>query len=108
MTPEQRRGNILSLEKMVASNPGNVKAWNQLGHLYIDSNQPGQGIKAFKKVVELDPENAHAWTDLGIMHQKNGQPVEAIAAYGVKLVYGTGIDPLPVGMTCRERQRQDG
>jgi cytochrome c-type biogenesis protein CcmH/NrfG len=81
MTPEQRRGNILALEKAVASNPNNVKAWNQLGHLYMDSNQPRQGINAFNKVVELNPNNAHAWTDLGIMYRKNRQAVKAIAAF---------------------------
>jgi cytochrome c-type biogenesis protein CcmH/NrfG len=81
MTPEQRRSNILALEKAVASDPGNVKAWNQLGHLYLESNQSRQGIKAFNKVVELNPNNAHAWTDLGIMYRKNKQPVEAIAAF---------------------------
>jgi cytochrome c-type biogenesis protein CcmH/NrfG len=81
LTPEQKRSKILELEKRVASNPGDVKAWNELGHLHLDGRQPKEGIRAFKKVVELNPNNAHAWTDLGIMYRQNKQPVEAIGAF---------------------------
>ena len=81
LTPEQKRSKILELEKKVASNPSDVQAWNELGHLYLHDHQPKQGIPAFKKVLELNPKNAHAWTDLGIMYRHNKQPVEAVEAF---------------------------
>jgi cytochrome c-type biogenesis protein CcmH/NrfG len=81
LTPEQKKTKILELEKKVALNPSDVRAWNELGHLYLNEHQPEQGVQAFKKVVELNPKNAHAWTDLGIMYRQNKQPVEAVAAF---------------------------
>lgn len=81
LTPEQKRNKILELEKKVASNSSDGQAWNELGHLYLDTHQPEQGIQAFKKVLELNPKNAHAWTDLGIMYRQNKQPVEAVKAF---------------------------
>lgn len=81
LTPEQKRSKILDLEKKVASNPDDGQAWDELGHLYLNDQQPKQGIRAFKKVLDLNPNNAHAWNDLGIMYRQNKQPVEAVAAF---------------------------
>jgi cytochrome c-type biogenesis protein CcmH/NrfG len=81
LTPEQKRSKILELEKRVATNPDDGRAWNELGHLYLNDHQPKQGIRAFKKVLDLNPNNAHAWTDLGIMYRQDKQPVEAVAAF---------------------------
>ena len=81
LTPEQKRSKMLELEKKVASNPDDGEAWNELGHLYLNDQQPKQGIRAFKKVLALNPNNAHAWNDLGIMYRQNKQPVEAVAAF---------------------------
>jgi cytochrome c-type biogenesis protein CcmH/NrfG len=81
LTPEQKRSKILELEKRVATNPDDGRAWNELGHLYLNDHQPKQGIRAFKKVLDLNPNNAHAWTDLGIMYRQDKQPVAAVAAF---------------------------
>ncbi|MBW2601956.1 MAG: tetratricopeptide repeat protein, partial [Deltaproteobacteria bacterium] len=81
LTPEQKRSKISDLEKKVASNPDDGKAWNELGHLYLNERQPKQGIQAFKKFLELNPNDSHAWNDLGIMYRQNKQPAEAVAAF---------------------------
>ena len=81
LTPEQLRIKISDLEKKVASNPDDGKAWNELGHLYLNDRQSKQGIQAFKKFLELNPNDSHAWNDLGIMYRQNKQPAEAVAAF---------------------------
>jgi len=72
---------ILELEKQVASEPGNIEAWTQLGNLYFDGNQIKQAIKAYKKSLGLSPYNPNVWTDLGVMYRRNKQPVEALGAF---------------------------
>ena len=80
MTPQQGQ-RILELEKEVATNPGNGEAWTELGHLYFDSNDPKQAIRAYKKALDLNSYDANVWTDLGVMYRRDKQPLEALAAF---------------------------
>jgi len=80
LTPQQGQ-RILDLEKEVAENPGNGEAWTELGHLYFDSNDPKQAIRAYKKSLDLNPYSADVWTDLGVMYRRDKQPFEALAAF---------------------------
>lgn len=79
--PPQLGQRILELEKEVATNPGNGEAWTELGHLYFDTNDPKQAIRAYKKSLDLNPYSADVWTDLGVMYRRDKQPFEALAAF---------------------------
>lgn len=56
MTPEQARV-LLSLERETATNPDNVQAWTQLGHIYFDTDQPQKAIEAYDKALALESDN---------------------------------------------------
>jgi cytochrome c-type biogenesis protein CcmH/NrfG len=80
LMPKQGR-RILELEREVASNPGNVEVWTELGNLYFDDNQLKQAIRSYKQALDLNPHNADVWTDLGVMYRRNKQPFEAMVAF---------------------------
>lgn len=80
LTPQQGQ-RILELEKEVAGNPANAEAWAELGHLYFDSNDPKQAIRAYQKSLDLNPYDADVWTDLGVMYRRTKKPFEAMAAF---------------------------
>jgi len=73
--------NILSLEQAVASDPTNIQAWTNLGHVYFDTNNPPKAIRAYEKSLELSPDNPNVLTDLGVMYRRSGQPEKALEAF---------------------------
>jgi len=72
---------IANLEAEVTANHDNVDAWTQLGHLYYDSDQPENAIKAYTHSLKLQPDNADVWTDIGVMYRRNKQPDKAIESF---------------------------
>lgn len=80
LTREQA-SNILRLEQEVATNPTNVDAWTQLGHVYFDTNNPAKAIRAYEKSLDLRPDDPNVLTDLGVMYRRNGQPDKALATF---------------------------
>jgi tetratricopeptide (TPR) repeat protein len=78
---KQAAAAIIQFEAEVTTNPGNVDAWTQLGHLYFDSDQPKKAIKAYSKSLELRPEDANVWTDLGVMYRRDKQFEKAIESF---------------------------
>ncbi len=80
MTPEQARV-LLSLEREVATNPDNVQAWTQLGHVYFDTDQPQKAIEAYDKSLALEPDNPDVLTDQGVMYRRIGDAAKAVAAF---------------------------
>ena len=72
---------IAALERQTQADPGNVKAWTELGNAYFDSNQYEASIRAYRKSLELDPGNPNVWTDMGVMYRRSGKPEEAIKAF---------------------------
>lgn len=80
LTREQA-SDILRLEQEVATNPTNVDAWTQLGHVYFDTNNPAKAIRAYEKSLELRPDDPNVLTDLGVMYRRNGQPDKALAKF---------------------------
>jgi cytochrome c-type biogenesis protein CcmH/NrfG len=72
---------IAALERQTQAEPGNVKAWTELGNAYFDSNQYEASISAYRKSLELDPGNPNVWTDMGVMYRRAGKPEEAIKAF---------------------------
>lgn len=78
-TDYQRR--IVEAEKIVAQDPQNAQAWNQLANDYFDTDQPQKAVNAYAKVLELEPNNVNAMTDQGIMYRKIGWYDKAIANF---------------------------
>jgi len=72
---------IAALERQTQAEPGNAKAWTELGNAYFDSNQYEKSISAYRKSLELDPGNPNVWTDMGVMYRRSGKPEEAIKAF---------------------------
>jgi cytochrome c-type biogenesis protein CcmH/NrfG len=74
-------GAIAMMEKAVAANPNDVKAWIGLGNNYFDTGQHEKSIQAYRKSLALDPNNPDVWTDMGIMYRRSGNPQEAIRSF---------------------------
>lgn len=80
LSPEQARV-LESLKQAVAADPGNVRAWTQLGHLYFDTDHFAQAIAAYTRSLELEPDNADVVTDLGVMYRRSGESAKAIESF---------------------------
>lgn len=76
----QAKEAISNLEAEVTANPDSVEAWTRLGHLYFDTEQIKNAIKAYSKSLELQP-NADVWTDQGVMYRRDKQPHKAIESF---------------------------
>jgi cytochrome c-type biogenesis protein CcmH/NrfG len=48
---------IAALERQTEANPGDTKAWTELGNAYFDAGQFEKSISAYRKSLELDPSN---------------------------------------------------
>jgi len=77
----QAKEAISNLEAEVTANPDSVEAWTRLGHLYYDTEQIENAIKAYTKSLELQPGNADVWTDQGVMYRRNKQPQKALESF---------------------------
>jgi cytochrome c-type biogenesis protein CcmH/NrfG len=80
VTPQQKEM-IASLIRQTETNPKDVNAWTQLGHLYFDTDQPAKAIDAYEKSLALEPDRPDVWTDLGVMYRRNGDPQKAIQIF---------------------------
>jgi len=74
-------GVIEALERETAQNPGNIKAWIELGNNYFDTDQFEKSIRAYERALALDPDNVNVLTDMGVMYRRSGQPQKALAAF---------------------------
>ncbi len=72
---------IQTLKERVSKEPKNLSAWEELGNLYFDSNQPQQAIEAYSRYLEIKPENPDVRTDMGIMYRKLGNPDRALEEF---------------------------
>ena len=72
---------IAALERQTEANPGDTKAWTELGNAYFDAKQFEKSISAYRKSLELDPSNPNVWTDMGVMYRRSGKPEDAIKAF---------------------------
>ena len=72
---------IAAFLRQTEANPGDTKAWTELGNAYFDSGQFEKSISAYRKSLELDPSNPNVWTDMGVMYRRSGKPEDAIKAF---------------------------
>jgi cytochrome c-type biogenesis protein CcmH/NrfG len=74
----EQRAMIASLVQQTESDPTDVAAWTQLGHLYFDTGQTAQAIEAYEQSLKLDGQRPDVWTDLGVMYRRDGDPQKAV------------------------------
>ena len=72
---------IDGLKEIVKKDPKNLAAWQELGNLYFDANQPQEAVKAYNEYLKLKPDNADVRTDLGIMYRNTGEIDKAIEEF---------------------------
>lgn len=65
------------LEKAVAANPQNYKAWYEFGSLDSRAN-PGAAMKAYEKAIAIQPNFAVGQRDLGILEVSHEQYKDAL------------------------------
>ncbi|MFP5240090.1 MAG: tetratricopeptide repeat protein [Acidobacteriota bacterium] len=70
-----------TLEDKTAKNPGDVKAWVELGNLYFDADLPERSVTAYEKALALDAAQPDVWTDMGVMLREMKKPQEALKAF---------------------------
>jgi len=72
---------IAKLKETVKSDPKNIQAWIQLGHLYFDTGKPEQAIEAYTTSLKLHDGDANLYTDLGVMYRRIKQFEKAIEMF---------------------------
>lgn len=87
---KERADAIEALKRETSQNPGNVKAWIELGNHYFDADEFEKSIHAYEQALALDPKNANTLTDLGVMYRRNGQLQKAVAAFDSAMT----VDPM--------------
>lgn len=76
-----KESRIVMLEKVVAQNPDDGKAWQNLGNLFFDTDRHTDAIDAYNKSLAILPGNPNVLTDLGVMYRRAGQPEQAVEAF---------------------------
>lgn len=79
--PPEVMNRILELEQAVIKNPQDADAWTHLGHLYFDTHQAKEAIRAYERSLALKPNDPDVITDLGVMFRADHQHDKALAAF---------------------------
>lgn len=58
-----------------------AQAWNGLGNIYADQDQPEQARRAYRQAIQRDPGFAEPYHSLGLIHNEQGQHDTAIGFY---------------------------
>jgi len=84
---------IATLKETVKSNPKDIQAWIQLGHLYFDTGKPEQAIEAYTTSLKLHDGDANLYTDLGVMYRRIGKFKEAIEMFDKAISMNPSHEP---------------
>jgi predicted TPR repeat methyltransferase len=76
----QSGAGIESIRRSLADAPDNPHAWNNLGNILLQLDEPVQAIAAYERAIGSDPRMADAWYNLGVCRRKMGDPAAAVAA----------------------------
>jgi protein O-GlcNAc transferase len=71
----------LTYGRILAEQPGLVRAWNRLGTVWHTMGRIDEGINAYRRAIALRPSYAAAHCNLGKAMQDLDRPDEAIAAF---------------------------
>lgn len=87
--PVNAQQNMQMLEKLLAADPQNRKAWVELGNTYFDAQMPAKAIDAYAKALELNPNDANVLTDQGVMYRQLGWFDKALENF----IQANAVDP---------------
>jgi cytochrome c-type biogenesis protein CcmH/NrfG len=72
---------IQTYRDILARDPKNAQAAQQLGNLLYDARRYSEAVHAYQQAIGLDPRNVNVSTDLGTALWYSGRPDEALAQY---------------------------
>ncbi|MCL1940008.1 MAG: tetratricopeptide repeat protein [Desulfovibrionaceae bacterium] len=61
---------IFQHEEDLRKNPDDAEAWEHLGNLYFDAQEPEKAIRAYNRALELKPGSANILVDAGVMYRE--------------------------------------
>lgn len=64
---------VKKIQDQLKSDPNNLNLLMNLGHLFLDTNRPGEAIPIFEKVLSLDPNNLDSKVDIVVANMKLGR-----------------------------------
>ncbi len=78
---------VQHLRNGIAIDPGNTDAYNDLGVIYYNINQPEKAIEAFSTMIEIDPDCFRAYVNLAftLNAQQRYKESERVARRGLDL-----------------------
>lgn len=77
---ENGRDAVSALREVVKIDPGDARAWYDLGKALYTRSELRDAGAAYARSVELDPDNALAWYQKASVHEALEQPDEAVDA----------------------------
>ena len=101
---------------MLAADPSNVQAWQNIGIALLKGDRPGSVEKAresLEKSIALGVRNPKAWNALGVAWMRSDAPAKALDAWARCVEYGPeeydalynmGIVALKIGDRARAKQ----
>jgi Flp pilus assembly protein TadD len=104
--PEEARH---MLESVLAAHPDNTRAFELLGVVAMQENQPAQAEAAVRRALAMDQRLPGAWTTLGVALYQQRRPAEAVDAWK----RAVALDPeqfealYNLGLVARELGRRD-
>lgn len=69
------------LQDIVQKDPGNLKAWIELGNIQMDAGRFTEAIDAYQKALALDPNNVDVRVDMGTCYRNTGKPDIALKEF---------------------------
>ncbi len=79
--PKEMNLKIKALRDTIKKDPKNLKALEELGNLYFDTDQPKEAIEAYSQYLAIKPDNPNVRTDMGIMYRAIGDFDRAIEEF---------------------------
>ena len=102
--------------RVLAADPSNVQAWQNIGITLLKSDRPGsagQARESLEKSIAFGVRNPKAWNALGVAWMRSDEPARALDAWAKCVEYGPeeydalynmGIVALRIGDRARAKQ----
>jgi len=72
------RSKLAIWQDTVAKNPGNARAWTNLGAALADSGSHAEAVACYERAVAIDPEPLFRYTNLALVQIEAGRPEDAV------------------------------
>jgi tetratricopeptide (TPR) repeat protein len=77
----ETRQEISMLQDAVRKDPGNLKAWTDLGNDLMDTSRFDEAIAAYQKALDINPKDVDVMVDMGTCYRRIGKPDVAVTEY---------------------------